>query len=122
MINKTLIALATVGVLGGVASSAFAQSNQMPSGPTNAPPGTARSGTAIPDLPPSTTGTASPGALNSTSTTGAEAAAKTKIEAAGYSNVKGLTRSPDGTWSGRAVKDGVEIAVSMDADGRIAQQ
>lgn len=36
--------------------------------------------------------------------------------------MKGLSRAPDGTWSGRAVKDGIEIAVSMDTAGNFAIQ
>lgn len=116
--KKIVIALAVMGLAG----SAYAQSNQMPTGPTNPPPGTSHQGTGSPDLPPSTTNTAKPGALNSTNTSGAEAAAKTKLEGAGYSNVKGLTRTPAGIWSGRAVKGGVEIAVSIDASGNVAEQ
>jgi len=103
----------------GVAGSAYAQNAPMPQGPTNAPPGTSYSGQQNPALPPSTTGTARPGALDA-APSGAEAAAKYKFEQAGFSNVKGLSRSVDGVWSGRAVKDGVEVAVSMDAVGNIA--
>jgi hypothetical protein len=111
-----LIALVAIGVAG----SAYAQNAPMPSGPTNAPPGTSYQGQ-NPALPPSTTGTARPGAL-SANPSGAEAAARYKFEQAGFTNVKGLSRSIDGVWSGRAVKDGVEMAVSMDAGGNIAVQ
>ena len=115
--RKTLIALLVLGT----ATPAFAQNAPMPQGPTNAPPGTSYSGQQDPRLPPSTTGTARPGALNSHGSA-AEAAARYKFEQAGFTDVKGLSHTPDGVWSGRAVKDGVEIAVSMDASGRIAVQ
>jgi len=109
----TLVAL-------GVAGAAYAQNAPMPAGPTNAPPGTSYSGSQNPNLPPSTTGTAKPNALGQAS--GAEAAARYAFEQRGFHDVKGLSRSPDGVWSGRAVKNGVEMAVSMDAAGNIAVQ
>ena len=106
----------------GVAGAAHAQNAQMPTGPSNPPPGTSYSGQGNnPYLPPSTTGTAKPSALNSNAS-GAEAAARYKFEQAGFHDVKGLSRTPDGVWSGRAVKNGIEIAVSMDAAGNIAVQ
>ena len=115
--KTALIALVALGVAG----SAYAQNAQMPSGATNAPPGTSYSGSQDPNLPPSTTGTAKPTSLNSNSSA-AEAAARYKFEQAGFNNVKGLSRSPGGVWSGRAVKGGVEVAVSMDPAGNIATQ
>ena len=67
------------------------------------------------------TGTAKPNALNGNPSS-AEAAARYAFEQRGFHDVKGLSRSPDGVWSGRAVKGGVEMAVSMDAAGNIAAQ
>src|SRR5580765_5055913 len=114
--KPALIALLVVGVAG----AASAQNAQMPSGATNPPPGTSYSGHGQnPYLPPSTTGTAKPGSLNSNAS-GAEAAARYAFEQQGFHDVKGLSRTPDGVWSGRAVKGGVEMAVSMDAAGNIA--
>ena len=116
--KTALIAILAVGVAG----AAYAQNAQMPAGPTNPPPGTSYGGAGNnPYLPPSTTGTAKPGALNSNASS-AEAATRYKFEQAGFHDVKGLSRSPDGVWSGRAVKGGVEMAVSMDAAGNIAVQ
>jgi hypothetical protein len=106
----------------GVAGAAYAQNAQMPAGPTNPPPGTSYGGAGNnPYLPPSTTGTAKPGALNSNASS-AEAATRYKLEQAGFHDVKGLSRTPDGVWSGRAVRNGVEVAVSMDAAGNIVTQ
>lgn len=73
-------------------------------------------------MPPSATSTPSPGALNPPTTTAAEAAARSKIEGAGYSSVKGLTMAPDGTWRGIAMRNNVEVAVSIDSSGRVASQ
>ena len=115
--KTALIALLAMGVTG----AAYAQNAQMPTGPTNPPPGRSYSGTQNPYLPPSTTGTAKPNALNPNASS-AEAAARYKFEQAGFHDVKGLSRTPGGVWSGRAVKNGVEIAVSMDAAGNIATQ
>ena len=116
--KTALIALLAVGVAG----AAYAQNAQMPAGPTNPPAGTSYSGHGQnPYLPPSTTGTAKPNALNG-NPSGAEAAARYAFEQRGFHDVKGLSRSPDGVWSGRAVKGGVEMAVSMDAAGNIAVQ
>jgi hypothetical protein len=113
--KTALIALLAVGVAG----AAYAQNAQMPTGPTNPPPGTSYGGAGNnPYLPPSTTGTAKPGALNSNASS-AEAATRYKFEQAGFHDVKGLSRTPDGVWSGRAVRNGVEVAVSMDAAGNI---
>jgi hypothetical protein len=116
--KTALIALLVVGVAG----AASAQNAQMPAGPSNPPPGTSYSGHGQnPYLPPSTTGTAKPNALNGNPSS-AEAAARYAFEQRGFHDVKGLSRSPDGVWSGRAVKGGVEMAVSMDAAGNIATQ
>jgi hypothetical protein len=117
-IVSSLVVLAVIGA----SSSAFAQNAQMPSGATNPPPGTTSNNTGSPNLPDSTTNTASPGALDSTNVTGAQAAAQSKFQEAGFSNVKGLSRSMDGTWSGRGVKDGVEVSIAMDAGGNITTQ
>ncbi len=62
-------------------------------------PGIPSTGTPSTSNPPSATSTQSPGALNPPTTSGAEAAARSKIEGAGYTGVKGLTMAPNGTWS-----------------------
>ena len=112
--TKALIALLALGL----ATPAFAQNAPMPRGVTNAPPGTSYSGQQDPNLPPPTTNQARPGELNNHASA-AEAAARYKIEQAGFHDVKGLSRSPDGVWSGRAVKGGLEMAVSLEPDGNI---
>jgi hypothetical protein len=116
--RTTLITILALSVAG----TAYAQNAPLPPGPSNPPPGTSYSGQGQnPYLPPSTTGTARPNALNGNAS-GAEAAARYAFEQRGFHDVKGLSRSPDGVWSGRAVIGGVEMAVSMDAAGNIATQ
>ena len=46
-------------------------------------------------------------------------AAKAMIEADGYKNVRSLVRAPDGAWRGLAMRGAVEIAISVDANGRV---
>lgn len=49
-----------------------------------------------------------------------EAQARTAIEAAGYTNVAGLTKSPQGQWNGTAMKDGKAVQLSVNAQGQVA--
>lgn len=115
---SSLVALSVIAVSG----AAFAQNAQMPGGATNPPPGTTNNNTGSSVLPGTTTGTPSSSALDSTSVSGAQAAAQSKIQEAGFSNVKGLSRTTDGIWTGRAVKNGVEVGVALDPSGRISTQ
>lgn len=48
-----------------------------------------------------------------------EAQAKTRIEEAGYSNVSALVLAENGIWQGTAMKDGKEVAVSLDYQGNV---
>jgi putative membrane protein len=54
-------------------------------------------------------------------TTTSPAAAKAQIEASGYTDVKALKKQDDGSWSGRAMKNNVEAAVSVDGRGNVTQ-
>ncbi len=120
--KKILIVSAPVlAAIGLAAAPVLAQNAQMPSGASNPPPGTSYSGQQSPDLPSSSTGTARPNALDGNASANV-AAARYKFEQAGFHDVKGLSRNPDGTWSGRAVKNGVEVAVVMDTAGNIGVQ
>ena len=106
----------------GISSAAFSQNAQMPGGATNPPPGTTSNNTGSSVLPGSTTSTPRPGALDSTGVSGAQAAVQSKFNEAGFSNVKGLSRTSDGTWTGRGVKNGVEVGIAMAPDGKITTQ
>ena len=42
-----------------------------------------------------------------------------KIEADGYKNVQGMTRNPDGSWSGKAMRGSAMVDVHVDARGNV---
>ncbi len=117
--KTALIAAAAILALSG---AAYAQNAPIKPGATNPPPGTSYSGTGSAALPSSTTGTPRAGALDSQNQTAGLAGARSQIESAGFSDVKGLSQQPDGTWRGRAVKNGVEVAVVLDPSGRVMVQ
>jgi hypothetical protein len=48
-----------------------------------------------------------------------EGQAKSRIQAAGYTNVSGLVKGTDGIWHGKASKAGAEMTVSLDYQGNI---
>lgn len=77
-----------------------------PATPPAAPPATPT----VPKTPPA-------GATSSTSAN----AAKAQIEASGYNGVKALKRQEDGSWQARAMKNNVEVAVSVDGRGNVTQ-
>ena len=62
------------------------------------------------------------GQVMDSNTSGAMAAAKSKLEAAGFTGVHNLQHHMDGTWTGRAMRNNIEIAVQLDADGNISSQ
>ncbi|MBS0222219.1 MAG: hypothetical protein JSR91_15915 [Proteobacteria bacterium] len=117
--KSTLIAAAAIL---GLSGAAYAQNAPMQPGASNPPPGTSYSGTGSSELPPPTTGTPRAGALDSPNGTAGMAGARAQIESAGFTNVKGLSHHTDGTWRGRAVKNGVEVAVVLDPSGRVMVQ
>ena len=49
-----------------------------------------------------------------------ESQARGQIENAGYTNVTGLTKGADGMWTGKAMKDGKTMDVSVDFKGAVA--
>jgi hypothetical protein len=49
-----------------------------------------------------------------------EGQAKGHIENAGYTDVTGLTKTPDGLWSGSAKKDGKTVQVTVDFRGAVS--
>ncbi len=103
----------------GASGVAFAQSGTTTPSTPSPSPGMPSTNMPSTSMPPSATNTPSPSALNPSTTTAAEAAARSKIEAAGYSGVKGLTMAPNGTWRGIGMRDNVEVAVSIDSSGQV---
>jgi hypothetical protein len=54
--------------------------------------------------------------------TAAEAAAKASLEGKGYVGVKSLTRDMAGNWAGKAMRNGVEVAVILEPTGNVREQ
>jgi hypothetical protein len=48
-----------------------------------------------------------------------EGQAKSRIEAAGYTDISGLMKDKDGIWRGKASKSGAMVTVSLDYQGNI---
>ena len=93
--------------LGTFADGAVAQTARPPANPNASTPAVANSNANNPGAP-------APGANSFT-----EGQAKSRIEAAGYSDVSGLTKDNDGIWRGEASKDGRTVDVALDYQGNI---
>ena len=48
--------------------------------------------------------------------------AKSRIEEAGYSNLSDLRKDPKGVWRAKAVKDGLTISVTLEANGKVSAE
>jgi hypothetical protein len=94
-----------VGVLMLVSSVALAQ--QKPANPDANTPAVSTPNTKNPNAPVE-------GANSFT-----EGQARSRIEAAGFSNVTNLTKDPKGVWRGRAAKGGSKVNVSLDFQGNV---
>jgi hypothetical protein len=104
------LVLATALITGlataGLGHGAFAQ---------NVPPANPNAGTPAIANPSSNTPRAPAAGANSFT----EGQAKSRIEAAGYSNVSGLIKDKDGIWRGRASKGGSPVDVALDFQGNV---
>jgi hypothetical protein len=101
------IVLTAVAML---AATGIAVAQTTPTTPPTTTPATPPAAPTMPKTPPA-------GATSSTSAN----AAKAQIEASGYSGVKALKRQEDGSWQARAMKNNVEVAVSVDGRGNVTQ-
>lgn len=106
---KKHILLTTVAMFAATGIAVAQTTTQSPATPAT-PPTTTPATPTMPKTPPA-------GATSSTSAT----AAKAQIEASGYTGVKALKRQEDGSWQGRAQKNNVEVAVSVDGRGNVTQ-
>jgi len=109
--KKTLVTIAAIAVT-TLGSAAFAQTMQ-PSTPAgrdmNSMPGqTSNPNTNLPATSPNATA--------------GEAIAKSQLEAKGYNGIKLLTRDNAGNWTGKAMRNNVEVAVTLDPEGNIREQ
>jgi len=66
-----------------------------------------------------TSTTTNPGAPVAGANSFTENQAKSRIEAAGYTDVSGLMKDKDGIWHGKASKSGTMMTVSLDYQGNI---
>jgi hypothetical protein len=104
---KRLLATAFVIGLAAVAHGALAQNPVPPANPNPNTPAIAHPNTNNPGAP----------AAGANSFT--ESQARSRIEAAGYANVSGLTKDKDGIWRGKASKGGSMINVGLDYQGNV---
>jgi opacity protein-like surface antigen len=106
---KRLLAAGVITVLTGVALSAgvLAQTAAPPANPHASTPAIAN-----PD-------TNNPGAPAAGSNSFTEGQAKSRIEAAGFSNVSGLSKDKDGIWRGKASRGGATVNVALDYQGNV---
>jgi|SRR5580704_12143561 hypothetical protein len=89
------------------ATVALAQSGPPPANPNARTPAIAS---------PSTTNADAPAAGANSFT---EGQAKSRIEAAGFSNVSGLMKDNDGVWRGKASRGGTTSDVALDFQGNV---
>jgi len=106
---KRLLAGAVITALLGaaVAGGGLAQTAAPPANPTASTPAVTS-----PD-------TKNPGAPAAGANSFTEGQAKSRIEAAGYSNVSSLTKDKDGIWRGKASKAGRAVDVALDYQGNV---
>ena len=105
---KLFLATALVSGLATAAlgTGAFAQ---------NVPPANPKAGTPAIANPNAN----NPGAPATGANSFTEGQAKSRIEAAGYSNVSGLIKDKDGIWRGKASKGGATVDVALDFQGNV---
>ena len=107
--KRRLATTAVITVLLGaaVAGGALAQTAAPPVNPNASTPAVANPNANNPGAP----------AAGANSFT--EAQAKSRIEAAGYSNVSGLIKDKDGIWRGKASKGDGTVGVALDYQGNV---
>lgn len=86
---------------------AIAQTANPPANPNPPTP-------AVPNMNQNNPGAPAAGANSFT-----EAQAKSRIEAAGFTNVSGLAKDKDGVWRGKGMKGGATQDVALDYQGNI---
>lgn len=108
---KALYAAAAIAIFGGALThGAVAQNTRPPANPDASTPAVASPNTNNPGAP----------AAGANSFT--EGQAKSRIEAAGYSNVSGLVKDKDGVWRGKASKAGTTVDVALDYQGNVVSK
>jgi hypothetical protein len=108
MIRTTLATLALIAAAGVAHAQMQAPSTPGGRAMDSMPGGTSNPSTDFPKTP--------------SNASAAEAAAKSQIEARGYTGVKSLTRDVVGNWAAKAMRDNVEVAVVLEPSGNIREQ
>jgi hypothetical protein len=101
--NRTLLAIYMLGAVTLSATAAQAEgqiAGEEPTGPT-----TVRMPTVVPNWTPTAEG----------------AIARQQIHDAGYNGVTMLTRNPDGSWEGQALKGNTYYLITLDRAGHVTQ-
>src|ERR1700741_2961942 len=105
---KQLFAVVVIALaVGALTDGAVAQNARPPANPGASTPAVANPNANNPGAP----------AAGANSFT--EGQAKSRIEAAGYSDVSGLTKDRDGIWRGTATKAGKGVDVGLDYQGNV---
>jgi hypothetical protein len=107
--KRLLTAIAAIALIGAVSDGALAQSGP-PANPNAKTPAVASPSQDNPGAPAS-------GANSFT-----ESQAKSRIEAAGYSDVSGLVKDADGIWRGKAARGGTTANVALDFQGNVVSK
>lgn len=109
--KKTLVAVLTLAVA-SIGGAALAQTMQ-PSTPA---------GRNMNSMPGQTSNPNTNFPATSSNATAEEAAAKAQLEAKGYNGIKLLKRDTAGNWTGKAMRNNVEVAVTLDTKGNVREQ
>ena len=142
--RKTFLRLALLGAVAAVPAYAQTSPTQTsPAAPGRTAPGAAtegatRPGMTAPAAPDTRSGATTPNTTNDsnaaarvddgtrTATTPAagansftEGQAKSRIEAAGFTNVSDLQKDDQGIWRGRAQRSGQQVSVALDFQGNV---
>jgi hypothetical protein len=137
IMRKTILSLALLGAVTGMPALAQTSTSPDRGAPGAATEGATRPGMTVPDTRSGAT-TPNPGAERSppaatidqgtrtaeTPAPGAnsftEGQARSRIEAAGYTDVSGLEKDDQGIWRGRASRGGQQLGVSLDYQGNVS--
>jgi hypothetical protein len=112
LMKRSTAATATaLVVMTAYAAAALAQNGP----PANPPPANPNASTPAIANPATT----NPGAPVAGANSFTEGQAKSRIEAAGFSDVSGLMKDKDGVWRGTASKNGTTTSVSLDFQGNV---
>ncbi len=106
------LALAAAGMLAATACLAQGTTTATPASPQGAAPAERAA--------PDTTGTTAAPDLKPGANSFTESQARGRIEANGFTQIKGLAKDDNGIWRGQAMKDGKATSVAVDFKGNVS--